>query len=585
MHERDRNTATPSEAMPDIKTPSHSPSGTSESPVDADAHHTQAKEMGSPDKVAVETKNDQEDKYPPLPKVLLIMSSLYLANFLVALDLTIIGTATPQISDDFHALGDIGWYGSAYLLTLCCFQLLLGRIYTFYSPKFVFLGAVIFFEVGSALCGAAPNSTAFIFGRAIAGIGSAGISSGAIVIMMHTTPIEKRPLYMSLVGVVFGVASVAGPLLGGVFTSKLTWRWCFYINLPIGGLTMGIVLLVLNLPSPPNAPKTIKEQLGRLDPLGALFLLPGIICLLLALQWGGSTYAWGNARIIVLLIVFGLCMLAFIAVQRHKGEAATVPPRIFFQRSILSGAWFTLCSGSALMIMLYYLPIWFQAIKGASAVKSGVMTIPIILALVVSNLLCGITVTKIGYYTPFMIASTVFMSVGAGLLSAFTTTTDHSKWIAYQFLFGFGIGCGMQQPGVAAQAVLQRKDVPTGVSLLFFFRNLGGALFLSIAENVFENELIGGLKHIPGLDGATILRAGATGLRKVIDPRYVQEVLVVYNGALVKVYYCVVAVSAASIVGALTMEWRSVKKVREQQKMEMEKMKAKNEAKRWKDAC
>ncbi|KAK4943234.1 hypothetical protein LTR10_017076 [Elasticomyces elasticus] len=578
MHEKDRNTATPSDAMPDIKTPSHSPSRTAESPVDADAHHAQAKEMRS-------TEKDQEDKYPPLPKVLLIMSSLYLANFLVALDLTIIGTATPQISDDFHALGDIGWYGSAYLLTLCCFQLLLGRIYTFYSPKFVFLGAVIFFEVGSALCGAAPNSTAFIFGRAIAGIGSAGISSGAIVIMMHTTPIEKRPLYMSLVGVVFGVASVAGPLLGGVFTSKLTWRWCFYINLPIGGLTMGIILLVLNLPNPLNAPKTIKEQLGRLDPLGALFLFPGIICLLLALQWGGSTYAWGNARIIVLLIVFGLCMIAFIAVQRHKGDAATVPPHIFFQRSILSGAWFTLCSGSALMIMLYYLPIWFQAIKGASAVKSGVMTIPIILALVVSNLLCGITVTKIGYYTPFMIASTVFMSVGAGLLSTFTTTTDHSKWIAYQFLFGFGIGCGMQQPGVAAQAVLQKKDVPIGVSLLFFFRNLGGALFLSIAENVFENELIGGLKHIPGLDGATILRAGATGMRKVIDPQYVQEVLVVYNGALVKVYYCAVAVSVASIIGSLTMEWRNVKKVREQQRMEMEKMRAKNEAKKEKDAC
>lgn len=494
-------------------------------------------------------------------------------------DLTIIGTATPQITDDFHSLGDIGWYGSAYLLTLCCFQLLFGRIYTFYSAKHVFLAAVTLFEIGSALCGAAPNSIAFIFGRAIAGVGSAGISSGAIVIMMHTTPIDKRPMYMALVGAVFGVASVAGPLLGGLFTSKVTWRWCFYINLPIGGVTMAVILLVLKLPNPKNGPKTIKEQLGRLDPLGALFLFPGIVCLLLALQWGGSTYSWRNARIIVLLVVFGLCMIAFIAVQRRKGDTATVPPRIFFQRSMLSGAWFTLCSNSALMVMLYYLPIWFQAIKDASAVRSGIMTIPIILALVVANLLCGFVVMRMGYYTPFMIASTVFMSVGAGLLSTFTTSTGHSKWIAYQFLFGFGIGCGMQQPGVAAQTVLPKKDVPTGVSLLFFFRNLGGALFLSVAQNIFENELIRGLKHIPGLGAAAITRAGATGLRNVVDPRYVQEVLVAYNSALVKVYYCAVAMSCASILGSVTMQWRSVKKAREQQRKDMEMEKAKKEGK------
>ena len=495
-------------------------------------------------------------------------------------DLTIIGTATPRISDEFHALGDIGWYGSAYLLTTCCFQLLFGRIYTFYSPKIVFLAAVILFEVGSAVCGAAPNSTAFIFGRAIAGIGSAGISGGAIVIMMHTTPIEKRPMYIGFIGAVFGIASVAGPLLGGVFTSKVTWRWCFYINLPIGGVTIGIILLVLKLPNPKDGPKTIKEQIHRLDPFGALFFFPGIVCLLLALQWGGSTYSWQNARIIALLIIFGLCMIVFIAIQRWKGEAATVPPRIFLQRSILSGACFSLFGGSALMIMVYYLPIWFQAIKGVSAVKSGIMTVPIILALVIANILAGVVVTHTGYYTPFLIASSVFMSIGSGLLSTFTTTTNHAKWIAYQCLFGFGMGMGMQQPGMAAQTVLRKKDVPTGVSLMFFFRNLGGALFVSIGENVFENEMIKGLTHIPGLDAEVILRAGATGVRNVVDLRYLHEVMIAYNGALVKVYYCGIAVSCATIIGSLTMEWRSVKKVREQQRKDAEKEKAKKEAKK-----
>lgn len=423
------------------------------------------------------------------------------------------------------------------------------------------------FEVGSAICGAAPNSTAFIFGRAVAGIGSAGISGGAVVILMHTTPIEKRPMYMGNIGAVYGLASVAGPLLGGVFTTKVTWRWCFYINLPIGGLTLGIILLALKLPISKDAPTTIKQQIHRLDPLGTLCFFPGIICLLLVLQWGGSTYSWQSARIIALLVIFGLCMAAFIMIQIWKGEIATVPPRIFLQRSILSGSFFSLLAGSALMVMIYYLPIWFQAIKGVSAVKSGIMTLPIILTLVIANIIGGVVVTRIGYYTPFMIASSIFMSIGSGLISTFTPTTHHSKWIGFQFLFGLGIGLGMQQSGVAAQTVLTKKDVPTGVSLIFFFRNLGGALFISISQNVLQNELINGLKHIPGLNAQAILRAGATGLRRVVKPGYLQEVLIAYNGALVKVFYCAVAVSCASIIGALTMEWRSVKKARELQRL------------------
>jgi MFS family permease len=172
-----------------------------------------------------ETRESQIE-YPSGPKLMIIMASLYFAMFLVALDRTIIATAIPRITDTFNSIDDIGWYGSAYLLTACGFILMYGRIYTFYSTKWVFLSGIFLFEVGSAVCGAAPTSIALIVGRAIAGFGSSGIMTGAITIMINTVPLHKRPMYQGFFGAVFGVASVAGPLLGGAFTdSKATWRW------------------------------------------------------------------------------------------------------------------------------------------------------------------------------------------------------------------------------------------------------------------------------------------------------------------------------------------------------------------------
>ncbi|KAL6718614.1 hypothetical protein ACLMJK_002848 [Lecanora helva] len=476
-------------------------------------------------------------------------------------DRTIISTAIPRITDQFHALNDVGWYGSAYMLTSCSFQLSFGRLYTYYSPKWVLVGAIVLFEIGSAICGAAPNSTVFIVGRAIAGMGSAGIYSGAVIIIVYTVPLRQRPVYTGALGAVFGVASVAGPLLGGAFTNDVSWRWCFYINLPIGAVTLVVLILVLKLPNPPMASASgFKQKFLQLDPLGTSCFLPGVICLLLALQWGGTTYAWGNARIITLLALFGVLMVAFAVVLVWKGEHALLPLHILKRRSIASGTLFSACTGGSMLLFIYYIPIWFQSIKGVSAVKSGIDTIPLLLGLFVASMLGGISTSIIGYYTPFMLLASAVMSAGAGLLTTFTPTTNHAKWIGYQALYGIGTGFGFQQPSVAAQTVLSKEDVPTGSSLVMFAQSLGGAISVSIGGNVYTNIVVSSLVGIPNLDPNTVVNSGTTELRHLVPVQYLGMVKDAYNDGLTAAFKVGLAFSCVSLLGAVCMEWVSVKR-------------------------
>ena len=321
---------------------------------------------------------------------------------------------------------------------------------------------------------------------------------------------------------------------------------------------MAVVAFVVKIPGPKNE-KTLKEQFAQLDPIGNLFFLPGIVCLLLALQWGGSTYAWNNGRIIALLVIFGLCICAFIAVQIWKGDKATVPPHIIKQRSIAAGFWFSTCNGGAMMVMVYYLPIWFQVIKDASPVHSGIMNLPVLFALFLGTVFSGIFVKKVGYYVPPMLASSIMAPIGLGLLTTFTPYTGHAKWIGYQALFGLGLGVGMQQPNMAAQTVLARKDVPTGVSLSFFAQQLGGSLFVSIGQNVLVNKLVSGLSDVPNFNPAVVVNTGATEIKNVVGAQNLPMVKAAYNHAIMGVFDVALALSCMTILASLAMEWRNIK--------------------------
>jgi len=305
---------------------------------------------------------------------------------------------------------------------------------------------------------------------------------------------------------------------------------------------------------------TVKEWFRTFDLWGLLILLPTIVCLLLALQWGGSKYSWNNGRIIALLVLFGVLAFCFVFVQFKQGDNAMVPFRILKQRTILGATWFAAFLGGSFFSILYWIPIWFQAIKEASATKSGIMNLPMVLSLVILSLVSGAGVQKLGYYTPWLIAASILATVGAGLLTTFEVYTGHPMWIGYQVIYGAGIGCGLNLTLIAVQTVLSKKDLPLGTSVVIFAQTLGGAIMVSIAQNVETNELIKNLKlQNVSVSTSTILKTGATNLRTVVDAQDLPSVQIAYNEALSQTFYVGVACAALSIIGALAVEWKSVK--------------------------
>ncbi|KAJ7301500.1 major facilitator superfamily domain-containing protein [Mycena albidolilacea] len=461
-----------------------------------------------------------EDNYPRGIKLAVLTLALGLSVFLVALDNTIIAAAIPKITDDFHSLSDVGWYGS---------------FYTYFPIKWVYVISIAIFEGGSFICGAAPCSIIFIIGRAIAGIGNAWIFAGTFHSLVHTgaLPLEKQPLYTGMIGGKGGIGSVAGPILGGVITDKrvytrlvgvglVEFRFCFYLSLPIGAITLAIV--------------------EAIDSFGTLVFVPAITSLLLALQWGGSKYPWSSGLVIGLLVAFA--------------EKATIPPRILKRCSIWSSSLFTLCIGGSFIIITFYLPIWFQVISGDSAVHSGIDILPVMLALVFGTVIAGALITTIGYYAPFVILSSILTVVGTGMFAGLSNASTISNWLPFEILCGLGVGLGMQQPMLAAQAVLDIKDVPICTAVVMFANTLGEP---SIAQNVFTTRLEFALvATVPGVSPALVLSAGADSLKDAVAPEFLRGVLIAYNQALSTTFLVAMALGEVSLAGAFVVEWRSV---------------------------
>ncbi|MFI9149341.1 DHA2 family efflux MFS transporter permease subunit [Streptomyces sp. NPDC053367] len=412
--------------------------------------------------------------------VLVSIGALLLGMLLAALDQTIVSTALPTIVSDLGGLDHLSWVVTAYMLAATAATPLWGKLGDQYGRKRLFQTAIVIFLVGSALCGLAQDMPQLIAFRAVQGLGGGGLMVLSMAIVGDLVPPRDRGRYQGLFGAVFGATSVLGPLLGGLFTEHLSWRWVFYVNLPVGAVALVVIAAVLRLP-----PKSTRHTI---DYLGTFLIASVATCLVLVASLGGTTWDWDSAQIIGLAVLGVLLAVAFVAVERRAAEPV-LPLKLFRIRTFTLSAVISFIVGFAMFGAMTYLPTFLQVVHGISPTMSGVHMLPMVFGLLLSSTVSGQIVSRTGRWKVFPLAGTAVTTLGLLLLHQLDEHSSTGEMSAYFFVFGLGLGLVMQVLVLIVQNAVGYEDLGVATSGATFFRSIGASFGVAVFGTVFAGRL------------------------------------------------------------------------------------------------